>query len=240
MKKLLKSNVFLIAFLVIVFYFILSFISTDIVLSDEIYLKFLDEKYDTKYNEYKDLDIDLTEFEDELKQFEYDTEETTTYGWDYLYIDVIAIIVPLLLVVLGFSATFLILILFHKRLHIIKFVSIVKVSLISYVVFYLPEIISAIYFLLFKINYEMADIQNFGSYFKISKLFDKENTSQWLWDLVSETGFVYFLFPLLVALLLKVMYKIFNIGMLTGYSYIAYAIVFVLYNTVFWYLFDLV
>ena len=240
MKKLLDSNIFLIALLVMVFYFIISFISTDIVLSDEIYLKYLDDKYDTKYNEYKDLDIDLTEFEDELKQFEYDAEETTTYGWDYLYIDSIAIIVPLLLVVLSFSATFLILILFHKRLHIIKFVSIVKVALISYVVFYLPEIISAIYFLVFKRNYEMANIKNFGSYFKISKLFNKESTPQWLWGLVSETGFVYLIFPLLVALLLRIMYKNFKTNTLIGYSYLTYAIVFLLYNTVFWYLFDLV
>lgn len=240
MRKILDSNVFLIALLVLVFYFIISFISTDIVLSDEIYLKYLDEEYDTKYNEYKDLDIDLTEFEDELKQFEYDVEETTTYGWDYLYIDTIAIIVPLLLVVLSFSATFLILILFHKKLHVIKFASIAKASLISYIVFYLPEIISAIHFLIFKETYEMKDIQGFASYFKFSKLFNKESTPQWLWDLVSETGFVYFIFPIIVAILLGVMYKNFKTSILIGYSYLAYSIVFLLYNTVFWYLFDLV
>ena len=240
MKKFLDSNVFLIALLVIVFYFIISYISTDVVLSDEVYLKYLDEKYESKYNEYKDLDVDLAEFEDELKQFEHDEEEITTYGWDYLYIDSISIIVPLLLVVLGFSATFLILVLFHKRLHIIKFTSIVKASLISYVVFYLPEIVSAIYFLIFKRTYEMVDIHRFGNYFKISKFFNKKDTPQWLWDLATETGFVYFIFPFLAALLLKILYKNFNTNILIGYSYLAYVIVFTLYNTVFWYLFDLV
>jgi hypothetical protein len=240
MKKLLDSNVFLIALLVMVLYFIISFISTDIVLSDEVYLKYLDEKYETKYDEFKDLDIDLTEFEDELKQFEYDEKDTTTYGWDYFYVDSISIFVPLFLVVLSFSSTFLILILFHKRLHVIKFASIVKAALISYVVFYLPALFSAIYFLIFRTSYEMIDIQNFGKYFKLSKLFNKETSPEWLWDIVSETGFVYLIFPLLVALLLRVLYKNFKTRILIGYSYLAYTIIFLFYNTVFWYLFDLV
>ncbi|MGZ0016471.1 hypothetical protein [Yeosuana sp. AK3] len=240
MKKLLDSNVFLIVLLVIVLYFIISYISTDVVLSDEIYLKYLDDKYETKYNEYKDLDIDLAEFEEELKQFEQDDNEKITYGWDYFYVDFISITAPLLIVVLGFSATFLILILFHKRLHTIKFVSILKASLISYIVFYVPIIISAIYFLIFKTNYELSDIHSFESYFKLSKFFNKETTPQWLWNILAETGFVYFIFPLIVALLLKVIYKNFRTSILVGYSYLAYIIVFIFYNTVFWYLFDLV
>ena len=80
MKKLLDSNVFLIAFFVIIICYLISFISTDVVLSDKIYKKHLDEKYETKYNEFKELDIDLAEFEDELKQFEQNDEETDSYG----------------------------------------------------------------------------------------------------------------------------------------------------------------
>ena len=86
----------------------------------------------------------------------------------------------------------------------------------------------------------MSDIHSFGRCFKISTLFNKETTPQWLWDLVAETGFVYFIFPLLAALMLKVMYENLKTSTLITYSYLAYAIIYTLYNTVFWYLFDLV
>ena len=161
MKKLLDTNLFLITLFVVIFCYIISFISTDVVLSDKIYQKYLNEKYENKYNEYKDLDIDLSEFEDELKQFEQDAEDTNSYGWDYLYIDLVAITVPLFLVVLGFSGAFLVLILFHKKLHIIKFTAVLKATLLSFMVFYIPEIISAFYFLIFKKNYELKDIKEF-------------------------------------------------------------------------------
>jgi hypothetical protein len=240
MNKILKSNFFLIALSVIVTCFLISFLSNDIVLSDKVYQKYLDEKHEEKYDEYKDLDIDLSEFEDELKRFEQTTAENYGYGWDEFYIDSIFVIVPLLLIVLSFSATFLILILFHKRLHIIKFITLLKASLLSFLIFYIPEILSAIYFLIFERDYELSDIHNFESYFKLNKLFNKESTPQWLWDILTETGFVYLFFPLLVALLLRVMYKNFKTSTLIGYSYLAYIILFFLYNTVFWYLFDLV
>jgi hypothetical protein len=240
MNKILKSNVFLIALSTIVICFLISFLSNDIVLSDKVYQKYLDEKHEEKYNEYKDLDVDLSDFEDELKRFEQTTAEDSGYGWDEFYIDSIFVIVPLLLVAFGFSGTFLILILFNKKLHIIKYLDILKATLIAFIVFYLPEVISAVYFLIFKKNYELKDIHNFESYFGLSKFFNKDSMPQWLWDIVSQTGFVYLIFPLLVALLLGIMYKNFKTSALIGYSYLTYAIVFLLYNTVFWYLFDLV
>jgi hypothetical protein len=144
------------------------------------------------------------------------------------------------LVVLGFSCPFLVLLPFHKKLHIIKFVSLLKASLLSFIIFYIPETLSAIYFLIFKRNYELKDIHNFESFFSLSKLFDNKQTPNWLWDIVAETGFVYFVFPLLVAIFLYVMYKNFKLKSLIGYSYLTYGIVFIFYNTVFWYLFDLI
>ena len=68
MKNFLESNLFLIALLVVSLSYLISFISTDVVMSDKVYQKFLDEKYETKYNEYKELDVDLSEFE-ELKEW---------------------------------------------------------------------------------------------------------------------------------------------------------------------------
>tara|TARA_R110001583_G_C5666833_1_gene410284 strand:- start:5223 stop:5942 length:720 start_codon:yes stop_codon:yes gene_type:complete len=239
MKKLLEANIALVALTVILFSYLVSFISTDVVVSDKIYQKYLDEKYDTKYNEYKELDIDLSEFEEELKQFETPAENSS-YGWDTFYIDSLFILVPLLLVVLGFSSVFLVLILFHKKLHAIKYVHILKISLLSYLIFEIPRITSAIYFLVFKKEYELKDIHNFESYFSLDKIFDKKQVSPWFWEIVSETGFVYFLFPLLVALFLHYNYKNFKTSLIIGYSFLAYFIVFVLYNTLFWYLFDLI
>ena len=173
MKKLLESNAFILALMVIIICYLLSFISTDLVLSDRVYEKYLNEEYETKYNEYKDLDIDLSEFEYELEQFERSPGEFT-YDWGSFYIDTLFVLVPLTLVVLGFSCTLLILILFHKKLHIMKFVALFKVSLLSFLIFYIPEIVSAIYFLIFKRDYELKDIHDFESYFKLSKLFKKE------------------------------------------------------------------
>ncbi|MFV0540412.1 MAG: hypothetical protein ACK5MZ_04125 [Aestuariibaculum sp.] len=239
MKKILKSNIFLVILLVMVCCFIISFISTDVVLSDKVYQRYLDEKYEEKYNEYKDLDIDLSEFEDELKQFEQ-TSEDSSYGWDTLYIDAQFIFIPLLIVTLGFSGTFLVLILFHKTLYKIRYLDILKASLLSYIVFYIPIIISACYFLIFNKTYELKDIHEFESYFSLSKLFTQTNTPKWLWDIVSQTDFTYFLYPLLVVLLLTTLYKEYKKPLLIGYSYLTYIIVFVFYNTVFWYLFDLV
>lgn len=240
MKKALDSNIFLIAFLVMIICYFITYISNDVVLSDKVYQRYLDEKYEEKYNEYKDLDVDLSEFEDELKQFEQTADESKGYNWEVFYIDSLLVLIPLLLVTIGFSATFLILVLFHKRLNILKYLDILKVSLFAFIIFYLPEVISAIYFLVFDKNYELEDIQNFESYFRLSKFFNKDTTSQWLWDIVNETGLVYLLFPLIAGLLLSVTHKNFKKGTLMSYSYLAYLIIFVFYNTIFWYLFDLV
>ncbi len=239
MKKFLDSSTLLITLLVIIISYLVSFVSNDVVLSDKVYQKHLDKKYETKYNEYRNLDIDLTEFEDELKQFEQ-TADDSSYGWDTFYVDSLFVLVPLLLVSLGFSATFLILILFHKKLYILKYLNILKASLIAFIVFYVPEVISAIYFIIFKKNYQLNDIHNFESYFRFNMFFDKANTSKWLWNIVNETGFVYVLFPLIVGLLLGYIYTNIKKRALIGYSYLAYSIIFIFYNTVFWYLFDLV
>ena len=240
MRKFLESNVVLIFLVIFGVCFLLSYISTDVILSDEIYLKFLDEKYETKYNEYKDLDIDLSDFEEELSKFEYSDEEITTYGWDFFYVDSISILVPLLILVLGFSFTFLTLTLFHKKFHIVKYLKILKTSLVAFMVFYLPELISAIRFLLFKRDYDYEDLKEFQNYFKISIFFEEKSTPKWLWDIVSQTDFTYLLYPFIVGLLLGIIYKNFGRVKLIGYSYLAYLIVFIFYHTVFWYLFDLV
>jgi hypothetical protein len=239
MKKILESNLFILVLFVILFCYLFSFISNDVVLSDKVYQKYLDDKYETKYDEYKDLNVDLSEFEEELKQFE-ETAEDSSYDLETLYIDSLFVLIPLFIVVISFSGTFLILILFHKKLHVIKFIDLLKVAFIGFTVFYVKEIISAVYFLVFNSTYEMQDIKNFESYFKISTLFSKENTPNWLWQIVSETGFIYLLFPLIAALLISILYSNFKKVTLIGYAYLSYAIIFILYNTVFWYLFDLI
>ncbi len=114
MENLLKSKFYLIGISVILLCYLISFISHDVVMNDKVYQKHLDDKYEAKYNEYKDLDIDLSEFENELKKFEQSTTENNNYDWGDFYVDSIFIVIPLLLVSLGFSATFLIIILFNN------------------------------------------------------------------------------------------------------------------------------
>jgi hypothetical protein len=239
MKKILNSNFFLIAFAIIITSYLVTFISVDFVANDKVYKKFLDEKYEAKYNEYKELDVDLAEFKNELKQFETPVDDSS-YGWDYFYLDSISVLFPLFLVLFSFSITFLTLILFHKKLYSIKFVHILKASLLGYIIFEIPRIISAIYFLVFKKEYEFKDIREFESYFYVNKLFKKTEIDPWIWKIISETSFVYFLFPLLVALLLHYNYRNFKLNLLIGYSYFTYLIIFIFYHTVFWYLYDLI
>lgn len=240
MKRLLDSNTFLIILLVITICYIISFISTDIVVSDKIYTKHLNDKFEAKYNDFKNLDIDLADFEDELKEFEQNIEETNSYGWDYLYIDLVSILTPMFFVIFGFSGTFLVMLLFHKKFHVITFNHLLKASFISYLVFYATEIISAIYFLIFSKNYDLYDVQSFSKMFSFRLFFIEEETSTWLWKIVSQTEFAFFIFPLFVGLSLKVLYSKFKVYNLLAYSYLSYLSVFVFYNTVFWYLFDLV
>ena len=239
MKKFLASNVLLIGVLMIVIGYLMTYLTFDIVFNDKIYQRHLSEIYDKKYSEYKDLDIDLSEFQDELNQFEESTAETV-YDLESFYIDSLFVLIPLLGLSLGFSGVFLVLILFHKKLHKVRYPDILKTSLFSYSIFYLPDVVSAIYFLIFKREYELKDIKNFDNYFFISEFFSEASTPNWLWEILSETGFHYFLFPLLVAMLLKSIYKQFNLELLTAYSYLTYLVVFIFYNTIFWYLFDLI
>lgn len=238
MKKFLQSNIFLIAILVLLFSYIISFISFDVVLNDKVYQTYLDTQYETKYDEYKGLDLDLSEFEEELKQFEQ-PEQKNSYNLESFYIDSLFILIPLCLVTLGFSATFLVVILFHKSLNVLKYLDILKTSLIAYLLFYVTEIISSMYFLIFKRDYILEDISAFEKYFSLRILFNKDSTPSWLWDIITEMEFIYFAYPLSVGLLLGLIYKQLKTWSLIGYSYLAYLLVLVFYNTVFWYLFDL-
>jgi len=237
MKRILESKVILLLLVVILLGYIINFINLDVVINDTVWQQHLNEKYDKKYNEYKEFDLDLSEFEDELKEFEEQSVEDTSYGWDYFYVDTLAIVVPLLIVVFGFSCIVLILFLFHKTFTTIKYIIILKATTIAYVLFYIPDIVSNIYFLVFKRDYKMEDIQNFGSVFNTTSFFEKEQFPLWLWTAITDFQLIYILFPVLVALGIKIMYKQFSMGLLLGYCYIAYLIAFVFYEIIMWYIF---
>ncbi|MCV6628674.1 MAG: hypothetical protein OIF50_02320 [Flavobacteriaceae bacterium] len=240
MRNLLNSNIFLIAFAVVLICFLISFISNDVVLNDKVYHQFLNEKYEHKYNEYKDLDIELLEFEKELKQFEQDSEDINQYSWDAFYVDSIFVLVPLIIFVLSYSATFLIMVLFHKDLYSIKFIQILKTSILSFLVFYIPEIVSSVYFLVFDKNYNLNDLNYFESHFRLNVFFKDNDIPKYLFEVLSQTGFEYFLFPLCSGLMLSILYKNLKCSLIIGYSFFAYFILYIFYNTIIWYLFDLV
>lgn len=237
MKNILESKVILLLLVVILLGYIIDFVALDVVINDTIWQQHLNEKYDKKYNEYKEFDLDLSEFEDELKEFEQQSVEDTSYGWDYFYVDTLAIVVPLFVVIFGFSCIVLILFLFHKTLTTIKYIIILKATTVAYALFYIPDIISNIYFLVFKRDYKMEDIQNFSGYFKTSSLFEKEHFAPWLWAIITDFQLIYILFPALVALGIKIMYKQFSMGLLLAYCYLAYLIAFVFYEIIMWYIF---
>lgn len=237
MNKVLKSSIFFVGLIVVLICYALSYVSSDLVLSDKVYGKYLDQQYQLKYYEYKQLDLDLSDFEDELAQF--DSTNVSEYDWESFYIDSIFILAPMFILLLGYSCTFLITILFHKNLQHIKFGAIIKCTLLAYPVFYLIELLSAFYFLPYNIEYRYEEIVEFQNFFYVKNLFEENGIFSWLRKILAETNYFYFVFPLVVALLLKVMYPNLKKIEIIGNAYLAYTIIFLFYNTVFWYLFDL-
>lgn len=238
MKKVLESKTSLLLIVVILLGYIINFIALDVVSNDTVWQQHLNEKYDKKYNEFKEFDLDLSEFEDELKEFEQQSEDVDeSYGWDYFYVDTLFVVVPLLVVGFGYSCVLLLLFLFHKSLSGINYIIILKSTIVAYILFYIPDIISNIYFLIFKKNYTFEDIQNFNSYFSTSSFFEKKNLPIWLWTVIDDFQLIYIIFPALVALGLKIIYKQFAVGLLLAYCYLAYIISFVFYQIIMWYIF---
>lgn len=237
MRKIVKTNVWLLLLLIILLGYLINYVAIEVVANDNLWQQNLTEKYDKKYKEYKDLDIDLSEFKDELKEFEQQPIEDDSYGWDYFYTDSIMVLVPILTVTIGYSVLLLLLLLFHKRLNIIKYLNIVKITIVSYLIFYVPDLISNIYLLVFKPNYKFTDIGNFNSYFTTTHYFNKENFPDWLWTIMGDIQPIYIIFPLLIALGLKSIYKQFPLGLLLMYCYLTYLISFIFLEIIMWYLF---
>lgn len=237
-KRILSSNWLILACIIVLLCFAINFIATDIVMNDKIYNNYLNEKYESKYNEYKDLDIDLEEFEDELNLFEPDEDEG--YGLDTFSVDLLFVLIPMSGMVIGFSSILLVFFLFDRSLSKIKFAQIAKSSLLSYLLFFVPFIISSIFFLTFKSEYNLNDIHEFENKFRFSNFFAKENTSKWLWDILSDTEIVYVIFPLSVAYLICLLNNNLSFLKIVVYSYLAYLLCFTFYHTLFWYLFELI
>ncbi|MCF6182004.1 hypothetical protein [Lutibacter sp.] len=201
MSKILNSNTWLLLLLVVIMGYTLNFISLDVVMNDNVYQKYLNKKYEKKYNEYKDLDVDLSEFKDELAAFDQQSADVdTSYDWDYFYIDTLVVLVPLLVVAFGYSCLLLLFFLFHKTLNIVKYLDILKVTILSYILFYIPKMLSNIYFLIFKTDYTFENVRKFNRYFDTTTYFKKEFYPPWLWTAISDFDLIYIFFPALVAL----------------------------------------
>lgn len=238
MNKILKSNALLLFVMVVLLGYTLNFISLDVVMNDTVWQQHLNKKYDKKYNEYKDMDVDLSEFKDELAAFDQQSANIdTSYSWDYFYVDTLTVLVPLLVVVLGYSCLLLLLFLFHKTLNTVKYQAILKVTILSYVIFYIPETLSNIYFLIFKTDYTVESFRKFYRHFHTSSLFNKEQLPSWIWGVISDFDLIYIFFPALVALGLKLLYKQFSIGLLLSYCYLTYIIAFIFNEIIMWYIF---
>jgi len=237
MKNILETKAILLVLLVILLGYLINFIALDVVINDTLWEQHLNEKYNKKYDEYKEFDLDLSEFEDELNEFEQQNVEEDSYDLDTFYIDTLSVVTPFLVVVLGFSCLLLLLFLFHGTLNKIKYLIIFKITSLSYLLFYVPDIISNLKFLVFDRNYEIKDIQKFNGYFKTSSFFEKESLPDWLWTTITDFNLIYILFPALIAVLIKIVYKQFSINLLLIYTYLTYFIAFVFYEIIMWYIF---
>jgi len=239
MKRILKLNTWLLLLSVIILGYVFNYIDLDVVSNTIVLQRYKDINYAKKYNDYKEYGIDISEFQDDIKKIDKDLQvPEQTYTWDDFYIDTLFfVLVPTLIVVFGFSCLFFLFSFVLIKFKSIKYLDILKVTVLSYLLFYIPTVIEIIYFLILKTNYTFNDIKTFNNFFYTSLLFDRQQLVAWQWTVISDFNFIYIIFPALIAIGIKALYKQFSMGLLLAYSYITYLIAFVLYEIIMWYFF---
>lgn len=154
---------FLISFLLN--YFITEFIQTDALLN-----QYLEEKYETKYDQYNEFnsDLDGLEFIEEQEDIVWED-----LAFDFFYtLASVTVSIPLLAMVFS-SGYFL-----TNSLYKVKYAVVCKAVLISSFIFLVETCIKAAYFRLIKVDHSFDDFIRFNPVHLIA-FFDRNQVAEW-------------------------------------------------------------
>ncbi|WP_461636525.1 hypothetical protein [Labilibaculum euxinus] len=201
-KVILNANSGLLILLFFTSAFCLQLLNTDFVNNDKVWYEYLAQKEDQKYND--EYDQYIADFEEDLKGIDL-PEEDDAYGWDFLLMDSAMILAPFLIVCMGLAALVFISFQFTEQLKHIKFSTVFKSSILAYLIFYTKDIFTAIYFLIFKSNYQYEDIQHINNSIAFSLkdaigFSDKESI---LYEIFRDLNLYLLVYILLIPLFLK-------------------------------------
>ena len=227
-QSLLHANTFIIIFAFLTLAYSIDIIDTDYVRNDKVLHEFLEKKEEQKYNEYDEY---IADFEDDLK--ELDLPEEKTYNWEDFSIDAAFVIIPFLVACLGFSIVIFITFQFYDITKTIRFTHILKASTIAYLVFYIKDIVSSIWFLAIKREYVFEDIQSFYSKtnFSLAKTFGNPDSESWFQYLLDDLRLELLIYLLGIIVLTSIAGNV-TFKKLIGPVGIAFGAGFILYESI--------
>lgn len=188
-STLLSVNGWLLALLYFLIAFLLNLTDTTFVNTDIVFSKYIQEKAESKYDQNDEY---IKDFEEDLNEIESDDSTTVNWGdifWDAFFILLeIGLVVPLIaaMVLLGFVL--------QGNDQAVEFTSIVKITMLSYFIFLLPDLISLVWFLFVQTEFKLQDLINFNP-LSILNLLPQDELPGWLLTLLRpvnlfEAGFV--------------------------------------------------
>lgn len=147
--------------------FLVGFIRSEFVATDQIYSEYIDSKLSEEYGDLEE------EFEEDIEDFDSEDDEEAYDSLIDLGISIVWQIIRIsfvsILILAGFSLT----------TDAIQFKHIFRSVVISGFILLLPTLIEISWFLLIKTEYTYADIETFKP-FSLYALFGSENVSDWL------------------------------------------------------------
>lgn len=206
-QNILNVKGILLILLFYTFAFCLHIITTDFVTNDKVWYEYLAKKEDQKYND--EYDEYLADFEEDLKEIDL-PEEDDAYGWDFFLMDSTMVLAPFVIVCLGLTALLFIAFQFSEQLKHITFRNTMNSVILSYMVFFLGDVFSALYFLIFKSDYQYEDVQNINNNlsFALNDVIKIEDKASWVNDILADVTLYLFAYILLIPLFLHIASKI--------------------------------
>ena len=164
--------------LIIVFYFVLSFFLTfvdnNFVGTDELYVMYLDRVNSEKYNEYDDY---VADFEEDLADIDLGEESEDALNLENAFWDLLFIAIEFLITVLIVSVLFYGILILALDLKELPFSKVLKPVIYGNFIFLLPLLISLIWFGLFQTDYDYQSLIEFKPLY-LSSLFSNGDLSE--------------------------------------------------------------
>lgn len=204
-QNILNVKGILLVLLFYIFAFFLQIVNTDFVNNDKVWYEHLAKKEDQKYSD--EYDQYIADFEEDLKEIDLPEEEDdNAYGWDFFLMDSTMVLAPFIIVCVGLTILIFISFQFNEKRKNITFYTILKSSILAYFVFYIDDIFNAIYFLVFKSNYQYEDIQKVNDQisFAVSDLTESIDHSSWIFSILKDLNLYLLAYILLIPLFLHI------------------------------------